>query len=97
VTNENKKDKNEPIFYYCSEFNCKFFASQLQAKFKHAIQFGITGNYTPKNGELFKQALIKHMDKAERISGTFHGTPVDDNGDKDDDEPRDGSLGGGKK
>ena len=63
--------------YYSSEFDCKFLYSQLQAKFKHAFQFGIKGNYNTENRELFFKALLKHMREFKPRPGTFHGKEVD--------------------
>lgn len=58
--------------YYSSEFDCKFLYSQLQAKFKHAFQFGIKGSYDTKNRNLFFEALLKHMREFKPISGIRH-------------------------
>jgi RHS repeat-associated protein len=38
-----------------------FTAKQLQAKFKHASDFGVTGNYNPANAAKFEEALRASM------------------------------------
>jgi hypothetical protein len=49
--------------------------STLQKKFKHAADFGVKGNWSKNNGELFNQAVIKHVDSVKNpISGTYRGT-----------------------
>ena len=62
--------------YYSSEFDCKFFYSQLQAKFKHAFRFGIKGNYNKENRKLFFEALLNHIRQFKPISGTYHNKLV---------------------
>jgi hypothetical protein len=55
-----------------------FDPSQLQAKFKHAPDFGIPGNYNKANAQAFKDALIAHIDAPDTqiIVGTYRGNPV---------------------
>jgi hypothetical protein len=48
---------------------------KLQHEFKHAPDFGITGNWNKANGTLFEQALKDHVAKApHRIKGTYRRT-----------------------
>ena len=76
MLNANKNSGNKNLSYYCSEFDCKFFYNQLQAKFKHAFRFGIEGNYNSANRKLFLEALINHMRRFKPRPGTYHGIEV---------------------
>jgi hypothetical protein len=51
---------------------------QLQAKFKHAAKFGVTGNYNKKNVEAFVAALQTHLGDPDTIiiQGTYRGDCV---------------------
>nr|WP_239524535.1 colicin D domain-containing protein [Halogeometricum borinquense] len=51
---------------------------QLNAKFKHANDFGIDGNWNKENKQRFEQALREHItDKATKvIEGTYHKQPA---------------------
>jgi hypothetical protein len=51
---------------------------QLQAKFKHAEDFGVKGNWNKANAAQFKTAIQKHLgDPATRlIKGTYRGQSV---------------------
>jgi hypothetical protein len=53
-----------------------FSVDQLQAKFKHAAKFGVTGNWSSANGRLFQKALEAHVRGANTtaIVGTYRGT-----------------------
>lgn len=53
-------------------------SAQLQSKFKHAGDFGVTGNYTASNGALFDQAIQAFVrDPAtEALQGSFRGQPA---------------------
>ena len=63
--------------YFDKSLNCEFTNKQLQKKFDdHAWQFGITGNYNPTNRELFRKALIKHMNENLICIGTYRGKPA---------------------
>ena len=55
-----------------------FDPSQLQAKFKHAKFFGITGNWNKANAARFRQALEDHVSSPTTrvIRGTYHGQEV---------------------
>lgn len=50
-------------------------ARQLQKKFKHAGDFGVTGNYNPANAQKFNQAIQRHLNApgTKEISGTYRG------------------------
>lgn len=51
---------------------------QLQAKFKHAADFGLEGNYNKENLNKFGQLIQDHMNSNEIniINGTYRGQPV---------------------
>jgi hypothetical protein len=56
----------------------KFHPRQIQRKFKHALDFGVTGNYNKINAAAFQVALQKHVsDKnTQIIQGTYRGKPA---------------------
>jgi hypothetical protein len=51
---------------------------QLQRKFKHALDFGVTGNYNPINATAFEVALQKHVSHLDTqvLAGTYRGKPA---------------------
>ena len=51
---------------------------QLQAKYKHAGDFGVDGNYSPANGAKFNDAITTHINSpgVQKITGTYRGNPV---------------------
>jgi hypothetical protein len=51
---------------------------QLQAKFKHAQDFGVAGNYSKANAARFSQAINKHVNSpsVRAIKGTYHERPL---------------------
>ncbi len=51
---------------------------QVQAKYKHAKDFGVKGNWNKKNAMKFSAAVHKHINgkTTEKISGTYQGKPV---------------------
>jgi RHS repeat-associated protein len=51
-----------------------FDAAQVQSKFGHAADFGVTGNYNQVNALKFVEAMSEHIDSAEAIQGTYRGT-----------------------
>lgn len=53
-------------------------SKQLQAKFKHAGDFGVAGNYSKANAAKYSAALNQHITSASvtKISGTHRGNPV---------------------
>ena len=55
-----------------------FLPRQLQRKFKHALDFGITGHYNTINAGRFQAALQQHVSDAnvQVIKGTYRGKPV---------------------
>jgi len=59
-------------------WKCRLKKIQLQKKFKHASDFGITGNYNNMNAEAFKKAIISHFLNKNTIliPGTYRGVPV---------------------
>ncbi|HEX8576646.1 MAG TPA: colicin D domain-containing protein [Flavobacterium sp.] len=52
--------------------------NQLQAKFKHASDFGVEGNYNKANLAKFDSAIDQHMNSADIriINGTYRGQSV---------------------
>lgn len=74
---ESQKGPQPDKKFYNSEVNCYFSKRQLQRKFKHAVDFGIDGNYNPENVKKFETALVDHMKLVvEPIDGSYHGIPV---------------------
>jgi hypothetical protein len=55
--------------------NVTFDPVQVQAKFKHAVDFGIQGNYNQLNATRFTDALQNHIGAAntQAIQGTYRG------------------------
>jgi hypothetical protein len=55
--------------------SCRLCNKQLQKKFKHAIDFGINGNYSATNGRYFRKAVFKHLinENTVMISGIYRG------------------------
>lgn len=53
-------------------------SKQLQKKFKHAGDFGVSGNYSQANAKKFNQAIQSHMNApgTKQISGTYRGKSV---------------------
>ncbi|MGA7670854.1 MAG: colicin D domain-containing protein [Nitrolancea sp.] len=53
----------------------KFAQDQLRDKFKHAPDFGVTGNSNPANWEKFREALANVIDNpnTQAIQGTYRG------------------------
>jgi RHS repeat-associated protein len=51
---------------------------QLQAKFKHAADFGVQGNYNKTNAAKFSAAINQHINApgTQAITGTYHGEAV---------------------
>lgn len=62
--------------HFESSVNCRFERRQLQKKFNHAKDFGISGNYNPAQGDLFQRKLIEHMKSTHACLGTYRGKPV---------------------
>lgn len=58
--------------------NIKISHKTLQKKFKHASDFGVSGNFNPANAAKFQQAIKKHVADSVTnvIRGTYHGRPV---------------------
>jgi hypothetical protein len=51
---------------------------QLQSKYKHAADFGVTGPYNKANAARFSAAIHQHINSADtiRINGTYRGEAV---------------------
>ena len=56
----------------------RFPPGQLQAKYKHAADFGVTGEWSATNAALFRAAVERHVHSpaTRRIEGTFRGRQV---------------------
>ncbi len=59
-------------------WQCKADQKQLQKKFKHAADFGISGNCNPEHIEKFQKAIFQHRIHIETIviHGTYKGYSV---------------------
>src|SRR4051812_29934027 len=55
-----------------------FTSKQSQAKFKHAEDFGVIGNYSKANAGSFSAAINKHINAVgtQIINGTYKGAEV---------------------
>jgi len=55
-----------------------FDSKQLMVKFKHAIDFGVSGNFNSANRVVFEKALNAHLGDPATIAvrGTYRGNPV---------------------
>jgi RHS repeat-associated protein len=53
-------------------------SKQLQAKFKHASDFGVSGNYNKINSSNFSSAINQHINSTnvQTILGSYRGQPV---------------------
>jgi len=51
---------------------------QIQKKFKHATDFGVSGNYNLQTASAFAAAIQTHVQKqgVEEIAGTYRRQPV---------------------
>lgn len=51
---------------------------QIQAKFKHAGDFGVTGSFSKANATKFSQAIHVHINSpgVRQIAGTYHKAAV---------------------
>jgi hypothetical protein len=69
--NQPRPDENKDR--YVQEFDCVLKHDKVKRKFKHAKVFGIDGNPTDANLELFKDAIIEHMKdpSTEAIKGRY--------------------------
>jgi hypothetical protein len=56
-----ENSKIEDISQYIPEFDCTIDNRQIQKKYKHAIDFKVSGNYNAENARLFKDKIIEHM------------------------------------
>ena len=58
--------------------NLNIATKKLQKKFKHAIDFGIEGNYNPSKAKLFGEAITNHIDDAATAAyqSTYRGQDV---------------------
>jgi hypothetical protein len=77
LNNQNRPERTD-ISQYIPEFDCTIDNRQIQKKYKHAIDFKVSGNYNPENAQLFKDKIIEHMKKpsTQIIEGTFKNIEV---------------------
>lgn len=70
--NQNKPQRNS-LSQYIPEFDSTIDNKQIQKKYKHAPDFGISGDYNRENGQLFKDKIIEHMKNPSTkiLEGTF--------------------------
>ena len=56
----------------------KISEKKLQAKYKHAKDFGVDGNYSKANAAKYSEALTKHVNDpgTQTIQGTYRGSQV---------------------
>ena len=75
--NQNRPERTN-ISQYIPEFDCIIDNRQIQKKYKHATDFGVSGNYNWENAQLFKDKIIEHMKKpsTQIIEGTFKNIEV---------------------
>jgi len=70
-------NENDPgILVHNANCGVGFAGKHIQKKFKHASDFGITGNYSKQNGQLFQDAVEMHIQDSgtQRIMGTYRET-----------------------
>ena len=77
----NGNDWVEKVFEEAAKSSSKILnttAKQLQRKFKHAGDFGVTGNYSKANAAKFNSAVNQHINSSgvRAIQGTYRGNPV---------------------
>ena len=74
---QNPNNQNRPqrsnMLQYIPEFDSTIDNKQIQKKYKHVPDFGISGNFNQKNAQLFKNKIIEHMKEPsiQIIEGTF--------------------------
>ena len=69
-------NNNGQDLYYEPSLNSTFEKKQLQKKFEHAKYFGVEGNYSPANRDLYQKKLIEHMKSTHACLGTYRGQDV---------------------
>jgi hypothetical protein len=77
LINRNRPRRNS-VSQYIPEFDSTIDNQQIQKKFKHAPDFGISGNSSQENEKLFKDKIIEHMKEpsTQIIEGTYRNTEV---------------------
>ena len=63
---------------YIPEFNSTIYHRNIQMKYKHAPDFGISGNYNKKNAKLWIDKIIEHMKDplTQILDGTYRKREV---------------------
>lgn len=69
---------NTPVLVHNDGCGIAWGPTQLQKKFKHASDFGVTGNYSKENAKSFENALETHIHNPNTvvIRGTYRGDAV---------------------
>ncbi|AUG78875.1 hypothetical protein CFP65_4117 [Kitasatospora sp. MMS16-BH015] len=69
---------NTPVLVHNSGCGVSFSAKQLQKKYKHAVDFGVSGNWGKGSAKAFEDALETHIHDPStvQIPGTYRGDPV---------------------
>jgi RHS repeat-associated protein len=67
-----------PVLVHNTGCGITFGGTQLQKKFKHASDFGVTGNFNKANAKTYEGALEAHVHDPSTtiIRGTYRGDPV---------------------
>jgi len=74
---ENSRNSSQTVVRFSSPnyMSINFDQSKLQHEFKHAGDYGISGNWNSLNGELFKQSIFKQISSVSiPIQGYYRGT-----------------------
>ncbi len=73
-----KKTANKAYSYFAKKkaLKTEIPAKQLQAKFKHAGDFGVQGNYSQASALKFKDAITNHISSksTEAVKATYRGS-----------------------
>jgi hypothetical protein len=57
LNNQNRPERTD-ISQYIAEFDCTIDNRQIQKKYKHVTDFGVSGNYNLENAQLFKDKIL---------------------------------------
>jgi len=72
------KESSKSDLKFVHKLSPRYSSTQLQHEFKHAKDFGISGNWNKANGQAFETALQRHIvdPKTRAFKGTFNDQPV---------------------
>lgn len=67
--------KGKVVIKHVPEKEINITLKQLQKKFKHAADFGVSGNYSPANAAKFQAAIQQHLvnPTTQVITGIYRG------------------------